>query len=196
MNAELGDVAEAVGRPVARRPDGVDDVLAVRPDLHQPGGEERLRPHRRPVPRDSGVVVERRPGSGERGSRFARQAARSSSGVIARDGPSVTSSADVTVGGATARSSRRRRPRVDDRQRSGAVEVGQVADLVGDVPAGARRGEVPLLRRAATPRSSSSALLFGDQVVEYFANVHLQVYPIGARSRLGASARSHYGDAA
>ena len=53
--AELGDVPEPVGR-FALDADGVADVLTVRPCFHQPGGEERLRAHRWPVPLDAGVV--------------------------------------------------------------------------------------------------------------------------------------------
>src|ERR1035437_4496857 len=65
--AELGDVAKSVRRGTLD-PQRVGDVGAVRPYLHQPGGEKGARSHRRSVPIDAGVVVQRPRGRGERGA--------------------------------------------------------------------------------------------------------------------------------
>src|SRR5664280_3830684 len=64
--AELDYVAKSVRRG-ALDPQRVGDVGAVRPYLHQPGGEKGARSHRRSVPIDAVVVVQRPRGRGERG---------------------------------------------------------------------------------------------------------------------------------
>ena len=140
-HAEVGDVPQPGGRRARPRPSGVDDVLPVRPGLHDPGGDRRGRAHVRAVPGQPGRRVERRehgeqrsragraqPGEQRRRRAVARCAAATRSGKSMPCATSAAASARNAVG-------------VGDGQRwRVVVEVGEVADLVADRPALGRGG--------------------------------------------------------
>ena len=138
------------GRPGHR----VDDVLAVRPALHQAGGQERAQAHRRAVPLDA-----RRRAPHRRPRRRARTSVRAPLGQQLgrrhRPEPAERLVLDcgwigehrnelVAVGD--------ERIRVAEGQRGGGVEVGEVGDLVEDRPTWARASAAPSPWRRATPR--------------------------------------------
>ena len=60
---------------------------------------------------------------------------------------------------------------IDDRKGGVAVEVGEVADLVGNRPTGARGRQLPLVRRQRGD-DCVERLLFGSEIGEYLGHVH------------------------
>ncbi len=127
------------------------------PALHQPGREERRRPHVRAVPRHAGAVGEPGGGVGERlppGPPLAEPFAD-------REGPDRGEGELVHPGVAPARGApepllgRGEGVRITDREGGRPVEEREVGDLVGDVPAGAGGPGRPLV-----------VAEFGDDLVE------------------------------
>lgn len=155
--ADPGDVPQPGGRR-AYGPEGVGDVLAVRPGLHQPGGGHGGGAHRRPVPgepdpgrdRAQGLLelLAAGPPAGEEfGGRQLRALLRAlvDEAVGGGEGLLGLGGEGVGVGGG---------------EEGGPVGPGEVGDLMGDRPAGrgGRRGP-PILAQLS------------DETVEFFTLV-------------------------
>ena len=165
--SEVGDVAEPIGRdePLTER---VRDIGAVRPGLHQPGREERPRAHRSSVPVDPGSFVHGRARPVERrpiGSpAFEHLRGRHRSVLLERDVVEArvfTAHEQLFDAVQIAR-------RVDDRLGRRGVEVGEVSDLVRDIPPRTRcRCSPSFMVQRGDERVEG--LLFVDEVVSDLA---------------------------
>ena len=141
---EMRDVPQPAGRRTLDV-QGVGDVLAVRPGLHQPGRDRGRGAHVQPVPGQPGGGI---------GVRVARQEVPAGAPEPAQQvrGAEVAVLGGDLVGEVAAPAGQRlgvaaEQVRVTDRQQGRLVEVGQVADLIGDGPAHRGRGELPLAGR-------------------------------------------------
>ena len=157
---ELGDVDQTVGRRTPR-PDRIDDVLPVRPALHQSGGEERPAPIDGPYQgtRCRPPACPPPPASSARPARHSASSSRgSSTGTGRGSGRPSPPAPPRRPSPRPARCAARRTGRAPRSRVGGAVEVGQVSDLVRDGPARARRRR-STTARASAPRRSGRAPL-------------------------------------
>ena len=139
----MGDVPKPARRG-AGAAEGVQDVLAVGPGLHDAGRGQGAGAHRRSVPGQAGLRVQRRK-SAEKTLSF-----RAPPGQERRYGerPAPDQGILERIGqGRQLRQVTGKSVRVGGRQTGRTVEEGQMADLVADGPGGKGRFELPLFLR-------------------------------------------------
>ena len=139
-HADVGDVPEPRSRR-AEHADRVRDVLAVRPGLHQPGGDRRCRAHRRPEPWHPCRRVEAREGRQQASPGAVEPVTK-----LARTKVPVPRGDRVRVLGTAGQTcpDRGKLLATGRRGRRGLVEVGEVRDLVANGPARCRGELLPL----------------------------------------------------
>ena len=139
-DADVRHVAQPV-RGLAGDAEGVGDVLGVRPGLHDPGGQRRRGAHGRAEPRQPGSWVEIFERVQQLGAGRAEPVEQLSAAAVAEpDGDRVR--VDAAAGFGVGEFGLELLG-VDCRLDGDLVEVGEVADLVGDVPARRGCGRVP-----------------------------------------------------
>ena len=136
----MRDVPEPLGR-LAPDAKGVGDVLGVCPGFHQPGGQRRCGAHGGPEPRQPGSRVESGEGSEKFGAGRVEPGQHLGSAAVAELGGDIVWI--DPAGGLRLGERGVEFPRADRGADGGLVEVGEVADLVGDVPPGRGCRRVP-----------------------------------------------------